>query len=309
MSDYDEQSYDIAAIRTLLSNAFTTKTLPRFCQDRPRFRRIKDGFSSNDGLDDMVDKLIDYCEVHLFWDELLAAVKQEYPRQYARYESSRQTRSGALEPLPEGMLPESPSDRLIAPQDSLRPAEYISYISSERVASLFAQVDARTLADPKHLNRAGDLIPFGDAAVPAEMERKRRAAVSQLAVVLDYLEKTARICDLASIVRAREQLDCDWYFVETGFRSKPWDASTPLIYLSGRIEDYQLLLSCSKPNFAGLYREGDIYIPTSTNSFLFDGSIKVPLHGLVRLVATDPDAKVLRGTALYLVLGRDIGAL
>jgi hypothetical protein len=182
-------------------------------------------------------------------------------------------------------------------------------LSAERLGSLFAQVDAQTLADPRYLHHGGGLVALGDATEPAETERRRRAAVSQLAVVLDYLERTARIGDLAAIARARGRLDCDWYSVETGFRAGPWEPANPVVYLTGRIEDYQLLLSCSKPDFTGLHREGGIYIPTSTLGFLFDGKTELLLHGLVRLAAVDRREKVLRGTALYLLLSRDLGAL
>jgi hypothetical protein len=41
-------------------------------------------FSTADGLSDMVARVIEYCGEYLLWDELLAEVKEERPRQYAR---------------------------------------------------------------------------------------------------------------------------------------------------------------------------------------------------------------------------------
>lgn len=78
--------YDLGAIRELLLAAFRTEELRRFCQDRPLFRPIFDRFGLSFGLDDMVDEVIGYCEVKLLWQELLVGVKQDNPRQYARFE-------------------------------------------------------------------------------------------------------------------------------------------------------------------------------------------------------------------------------
>lgn len=79
--------YDLAAIRQLLTAAFTPQSLRRFCQDRPIFRPVVADFGSSSGLNEMVDRVIDYCEPQLLFGELLAEVKNENPRQYARFES------------------------------------------------------------------------------------------------------------------------------------------------------------------------------------------------------------------------------
>jgi hypothetical protein len=81
-----EQAYNLAAIRELLLAAFTAETLRRFCQDRPAFRPVVAEFGPGQGLDDMVDRVIDTCETHLLWEEFLAEVERENPRQYGRYE-------------------------------------------------------------------------------------------------------------------------------------------------------------------------------------------------------------------------------
>ncbi len=81
-----EQAYNLAAIRELLQAAFTAETLRRFCLDRPTFRPVTAEFGPGHGLDDMVDRVIDYCETHLLWQEFLAEVERENPRQYGRYE-------------------------------------------------------------------------------------------------------------------------------------------------------------------------------------------------------------------------------
>ena len=87
MMTYDPPAYDTAAIRELLTEAFTFANLRRFCEDRPVFRHIVCGFGPDHGLDDMVDEVIDYCRTHLLFTELLAGVQETNPRQYARFES------------------------------------------------------------------------------------------------------------------------------------------------------------------------------------------------------------------------------
>jgi flagellar basal body-associated protein FliL len=82
----DGQAYNLAAIRELLQAAFTAETLRRFCLDRPPFRPVVAEFGPGQGLDDMVDRVIDYCETHVLWREFLAEVERENPRQYRRYE-------------------------------------------------------------------------------------------------------------------------------------------------------------------------------------------------------------------------------
>ncbi len=81
------EEYDLAAIRRLLLAAFTAQTLRRFCQDRRIFRPVVADFGPGSGLNDMVDRVIDYCETRLLFDELLAEVKNENPSQYAVFES------------------------------------------------------------------------------------------------------------------------------------------------------------------------------------------------------------------------------
>ena len=80
------QEYDIAEIRNLLTEAFTAKDLRRFCYDRPTFRPIVDEFAPDHGVADMVDRVIDYCQTHYLWNELLAEVALVRSRHYARFQ-------------------------------------------------------------------------------------------------------------------------------------------------------------------------------------------------------------------------------
>jgi hypothetical protein len=74
------------------------------------------------------------------------------------------------------------------------------------------------------------------------------------------------------------------------------------MYLEGHVADYRLRLSCAKENFSGLGREGLEFIPTSTNRFLFEERVALPMQGLVRLASVEPRSKLLMGAPLYLVL-------
>ena len=62
---------DIAAIRNLLTHAFTSQKLRRFCQDRPDFRPILDELGPNSSLNDITDEVIQYCEIEDLFPELL----------------------------------------------------------------------------------------------------------------------------------------------------------------------------------------------------------------------------------------------
>jgi hypothetical protein len=72
----------------------TPETLTRFCQDRTTFRPILDHVVSHDGLDEVVDKVIGYCQTRFLWQELVVEVVQENQQQFARFEPGLQ----AVEP-------------------------------------------------------------------------------------------------------------------------------------------------------------------------------------------------------------------
>jgi serine/threonine protein kinase len=77
----------IRAIRDLLTAAFTPQDLYRFCQDRPDFQPVVMRFGPGQGLDDMVDRVIDFCRTQFLWEVLLSEVAKDNPRQYARFEA------------------------------------------------------------------------------------------------------------------------------------------------------------------------------------------------------------------------------
>ena len=54
---------------------------------RPTFRPILADLGPDHGLNNMVDRVIEYCETRVLTGELLLEVKAENPRMYARFES------------------------------------------------------------------------------------------------------------------------------------------------------------------------------------------------------------------------------
>ena len=104
------QGYDLAAIRELLLAAFTLKTLRRFCQDRPTFRPIVNEFGPDHELNDMVDRVVDYCETRALFSRLLAEIQQANPDQYARFEPELYAHASSQPSFPRTEKEPGPSD-------------------------------------------------------------------------------------------------------------------------------------------------------------------------------------------------------
>jgi hypothetical protein len=72
----------ILQIRTLLRNAYSATTLKQFCNDRRGFREVLRRIGPNEGLDGVIDKLLEYCRTNLLWEELLGEVAEDKPAWY-----------------------------------------------------------------------------------------------------------------------------------------------------------------------------------------------------------------------------------
>jgi hypothetical protein len=83
------QGYDLRAVRDLLMAGFSARSLPRMLRysSNRQLRQLLNQLSPGDGLVDIVDKTLDYSEDLGLLDDLLAEVKRENPRQYARFEA------------------------------------------------------------------------------------------------------------------------------------------------------------------------------------------------------------------------------
>jgi hypothetical protein len=114
----DPDQPPIRVIRELLEKAFDPDGLRRFCQDRPDFRELTNRFGSRSGLNAMVDEVIDHCRTDLLWDELLAEVAGENPRQYARFEPELRAQRGVVA----AQQAETPSQPPVSTRDTRRPA-------------------------------------------------------------------------------------------------------------------------------------------------------------------------------------------
>lgn len=196
---------------------------------------------------------------------------------------------------------------------------YLCYISKERVDSLFESafdgiVDGTTETAGAEKQLGGEVglssliawlkagLTFGYKSSNTSQSTKRKSAISRLEAVISFIDKTGSVCDLEEIIAERGQLTCDWYTVSTALRVASWTPDSSRVELIGRVKDFQLRLSCGTANFSGLFKEGDKYIPTSTNRFLFEGAAALPMTGLVILSSVDKKARVILATPLYLVL-------
>ncbi len=83
-----EVTYKLTAVRDLLLAGFTAGKLRRLVlyASSPALQPLIHEFSESDGLSAMVEKAITYCQKKDCMADLLAEVKKENPRQYARYE-------------------------------------------------------------------------------------------------------------------------------------------------------------------------------------------------------------------------------
>lgn len=80
-----EDPFNLAVLQELIETAFTTAEMWRFCRDRSYFRPVEKMFATDDGLEAMADKLIDYSRRHVLLAELVAEVRKGNPRQYERF--------------------------------------------------------------------------------------------------------------------------------------------------------------------------------------------------------------------------------
>ena len=79
------QAHDLAAVRSLIKQAFTARDLRIFCQDRSPFQQVLDQFSPNSSLEDMTAIVIDYCRTRVLFPDLLSEISAHNPKQYERH--------------------------------------------------------------------------------------------------------------------------------------------------------------------------------------------------------------------------------
>ncbi len=77
-------------VHELLMDAFTARDLRRlflYAPSESPLHPLANRISSGDSLATMADEVIEYCDNQHIMDELLRAVKEDNPRQYARFEA------------------------------------------------------------------------------------------------------------------------------------------------------------------------------------------------------------------------------
>lgn len=80
--------YNLSAIRDLLRDTFHPEDMSLFFQTHsdPKLRPIFFDFGPRFSFNEMISTVIDYCQKHQLFTDLLKAIKDHNPRQYARYE-------------------------------------------------------------------------------------------------------------------------------------------------------------------------------------------------------------------------------
>jgi len=113
------ENYNLAAIRRLLMEGFTAEELRRLAYDYSEFRPVYEQMASNTGKSEIIDNLIEHSERKLLIPVLLAAVREQNPARYFRYEDQL-TLKGPLyetpdERIEEVKLPETYTETLENP--------------------------------------------------------------------------------------------------------------------------------------------------------------------------------------------------
>jgi hypothetical protein len=86
----DPEDPPYAAVHKLLTEAFSLEDLRRFCLERRAFRPVVARFGPGQGLDSMVDEVLDHCRTHLLWNELVEEVAEVRPAQVRRFAAELQ---------------------------------------------------------------------------------------------------------------------------------------------------------------------------------------------------------------------------
>ena len=77
-----QPTYQLRNIRKLLTIAFSDEELRRLCYDESQFRPVYEQFSTGMSKNQMVQRLLEYCERKGLLGELLEIVEEEVPAAY-----------------------------------------------------------------------------------------------------------------------------------------------------------------------------------------------------------------------------------
>lgn len=80
--------YNLRNIRKLLTAAFTDQELSQLCYEIPEFRPVYEQFTAGMSKDQMIQRLIEYCERKVLMEQLLEIIREEAPEQYTQFADS-----------------------------------------------------------------------------------------------------------------------------------------------------------------------------------------------------------------------------
>ncbi len=80
-----QPAYNLRTIRKLLTAAFSDEALRQLCFDVPEFKPVYEQFSTGMSKDQVIQRLIEYCERKVLTGRLLEIIEEEAPEQYALF--------------------------------------------------------------------------------------------------------------------------------------------------------------------------------------------------------------------------------
>ena len=80
-----QRTYNTGNIRELLNASFTAEELRQLCYDE--FKPVHQKLAEETGKSRIIYHLIEYCEIQMQMDRLLAIVQKKVPGQYAKFEN------------------------------------------------------------------------------------------------------------------------------------------------------------------------------------------------------------------------------
>lgn len=102
--------YNFRNIRKLLAAAFSDDELRQLCYDVPEFRGAYEEFSAGLGKDQMIQKLIAYCDRKVIMGKLLTVISEEAPEQYALFSDNLIVGGKKPETVPSPSPPAIPNE-------------------------------------------------------------------------------------------------------------------------------------------------------------------------------------------------------
>lgn len=89
-------AYNLANVRKMLHEAFTSEALARFCSDRTSYRPITLSVDAHASLDGWIDGVLSYCQTHDLLPAFLEEVNQERHRIYLKWQDRLEDTLGDL---------------------------------------------------------------------------------------------------------------------------------------------------------------------------------------------------------------------